>query len=58
MSDDIANVELSEIEVTPAMIEAGERALCGVSLIEDDWGSIVFDVYTAMSAARLLRGKR
>lgn len=45
-----------EIEITPEMIEAGKAALCGYSLIDDDWGVIAFDVFSAMEGARRLRG--
>ena len=38
-------------EITPEMIEAGKAALGGVSLVDDDWGSIVVDVYSRMVSA-------
>jgi hypothetical protein len=47
-----------EIEVTPEMIEAGKEALIGVSLVEDDWGSVVIEVYRAMARVHSFLGKR
>ena len=52
MSEGIANVDVSEIEVTAEMIEAGTAELRGYDSLEDyprDW---VASIYLAMEAAR------
>ena len=50
MSEGIANADVSEIEVTPEMIEAGAFLLCGfqtTTLDEEHWAEAV---YRAMAA--------
>lgn len=41
-----------EIDITPAMIEAGKEALAGFDPREDDPAICVEDAYRAMEAAR------
>ena len=48
--------EENEIEVTPAMIEAGIRELAANDRLEYDWSETVTEVYRAMArVARELR---
>lgn len=47
-----------EIEITPEMIEAGKQALCGVSLVDDDWSSVVIAIYGAMQNSCKVQGGR
>ena len=58
ISETVANVAVSEAEITSVMVDAGKEALCGVSLIDDDWASVVIEVYSRMQAARELQGRR
>jgi hypothetical protein len=41
-----------EIEITPAMIEAGVNAFCGVLLDMDPYEEIVCDIYRTMELIR------
>ncbi len=57
MSKDVANVETPEIEVTPAMIEAGVNSLKSHyhelrSSLEDVYPKIVETLYRSMAAVR------
>ena len=59
--EDIENVDVSKIEVTPEMIEAGEDALCSCddafsSKVDLEW--IVTSVFLAMNNARGTHSQR
>ena len=52
MSEGIANADVSEIEVTPEMIEAGSAVLLMYDPTEDAATEWVGEIYRAMVAVR------
>ena len=49
--EDIASVDVPEIEVTPEMIDAGLDVIAGFSTREDSYDDVVRDVFVAMAMA-------
>ena len=51
MSEGIANVDVSEIEITPEMIEAGTEAFCGYDSRFEGPEDVVAEIFQAMVVA-------